>query len=283
MTITQISRLALGVLMTTAFASHAQPPESEPPAFETRDHNSWNLRITPLAWYVAPSGDIQLPSTSSTSPELSLDQLDADSPRLSPFGGLSFRNNNWLFSAGGFYLSLGDRGSTQTSAGRAGDLAYAAGDRLSTDVDLWSAEATVGYRVLHRELGPLPQGGHKVVLDITPLVGVRVTDVDLSIEREAGGSTGHDGTFWEPIAGARADLELYEDFSIALTSTIGYWPDTDISWDIMPQFTWRPIHWLGIQGGYRQLLFDLESSSDASAFRWDGGVAGFLFGAEIRF
>lgn len=285
MTTAHFLRSAFALLSTTAcaLASQSQPPASDAADFQTRDHNSWNLRITPLAWYVAPSGDIQFPSQSTTSPEVSLDQLDADSPRLSPLGGLSVRSNNWLFSGGGFYLSMGDRGSTQSSAGRAGDLAFAAGDRLNTSIDFWSVEASVGYRILHRELGPRPQGGHKVVLDITPLVGVRVTNVDLSVDRQAGGSTSYDSTFWEPIAGARADLELFEDFSIALTSTIGYWPDTDLSWDIMPQFTWRPIHWLGIQGGYRQLLFDLEDGSGAGAFKWDGGVAGFLFGAELRF
>jgi hypothetical protein len=257
--------------------------QAEDASFQTADDPSWTLEIAPLAYYVAPSGKLNLPSSTTAARRVELKDLNMDSPRLSPMGTVSVRSGNWRFGLSGFYFSAEDRSSTQDVAGQVGDLAFGAGDQLSTSLDFWTVEATAGYRVLHRELGPRPEGGHKVVFDITPLVGIRLTDVDFSIDRVGGGSVGHSETFIEPIAGARLDLELVEQFSISLHTTVGYWPDTDLSWDIMPTFSWRPVPWFGAQIGYRQIMFDLESGSGAGEFRWDGAMAGLLFGCELRF
>lgn len=278
-----MNRAAL-ILSLAAFAAPVLAQDSPPPADAPGAYTpGWTLEIEPSGYYLAPAGDILLPSSGAPGNEISLEDLNMDSPRWGPLLELNLRKDKWRLNAIGFWFSAEDRGSTQDTAGRVGSLSYAAGDRLSTTLDFWSAEASVGYRLINAPLGPRDEGGHNLVFGLEPIAGVRIIDAEFDVARTAGGSTGAGETFIEPILGAKIDLEIIEQFSIEVQNTFGYWPDSSFSWDIIPAFSWRPVPWFAAQIGYRQLLFDLESGDGTGTFAWEGAVAGLFVGASLRF
>src|SRR5262245_16684356 len=62
----------------------ASAPEVKPPIDPMELAPKWTLRFEPAAWYVAPGGKLQLPS-SGGGQKIRVENLDLDNPRLSPF------------------------------------------------------------------------------------------------------------------------------------------------------------------------------------------------------
>jgi hypothetical protein len=274
------STLVSAALAPAALAQDAAPPA---PSLD-QPMQTWTLRFEPAAWYVAPSGKLRLPSDTTRGDRVELSDLNMDSPRVSPAGELHLRTSpRWRFSASAAYYSEDSRDATMNQAGRLGDIVFAPGDVLRSELDFFTAELTAAYALV-------PE--HKVNNDADLLFGLdlvfgtRMYNADFSITQQGGADDSDNQFFIEPILGAKAEATLAEHFTIDLQTTFGYLPagDTEsFSWDIIVGFAYRPTGWLGLQIGYRNMFFDLSDGDGAGEFEWEGGVAGLYGGIELRF
>ncbi len=276
----------LGALSPAAHAqesANAVEPISSDPAPLI---NGWTLQFEPLVHYVAPAGDLKLPNSSGLkSKEVSVDDLNLDDPRMSPFGEIHFRRDKWRISLSGFWYSLDDRTEVAKDSFQFGDLAISSGDRTESSLDFWTLEAVASYRVYEDQTDTNSKGIVGAAAGIDIIGGVRFFDVDFEISSPSGTQSEHN--LWaQPVLGARAEFTLWENFGFDVTTAFGYLPagdNTSFSWDIIAAFHWRPWENVGIQLGYQQLAFTLEDGDGTEEFRWSGGMAGVFGGMLIRF
>jgi len=259
----------------------------------------WTLRFEPSAFFVSLSGDLTLPGGggggSFSRGEFDLDEdLNLDDPTLQPFGELHYRRGRLRVTASGFNasnesdvtLGPGPSGSVITSLG---DVPVFGGEEVESDFRFTSAELEVGDRVLGGRAGYEDQLGygvevyggvrfHSVRFDgrVIPTSGARTGAEPLTTEA--------DEFFVEPLAGARLEVELYEDFGIDLASSIGgfggFGGRTSFSYDILTGFWAEPTAGFSVQVGFRLLLVRLDSGDD---FEWEGTAAGLYWGVGLSF
>jgi len=288
----QMFRLGVAVvpLILGAWGASAQsgvPVSHEPaPMPEGSIMEGWTLQIEPLAHYIAPAGDFKLPrSSGGSSDEVSVDDLNVDDTRISPYVDLHLRRDKWRISVSGFWFSLDDRGETAEESFQFGDLSISPGDEIESSLDFWTLEAVGSYRVFEDQTERNSKGKIGAGIGIDLLAGVRMFDVDLDVSASSG-SQGAEHFWAQPVAGARMEVAIWERFGFDVTSAFGYLPageSTSFSWDIVAAFHWRPIENVGVQIGYQQLRMTLEDGEDDDEFRWEGGMAGLFGGLLIRF
>ncbi|MCU0689059.1 MAG: hypothetical protein MUE97_04890, partial [Phycisphaerales bacterium] len=251
-------------------------------------------------WYAGPAGDIRLPGAGGgpVSSRVDLSDLNADSPRVSPFAGLAIRSardaqNSWLGSRGWLFTAQGAGTGLDATvvAGQAlqlGTLAVAPGDALRVEVDLASFEAAGGLTWRLTDFGE-PSGS--VWIDASALVGVRVVEQRFEVSRVAGGATARmEDVYAAPLVGTRVDVQLGREFGAQLRAAIGAWPDRS-SFDVETSFTWRPMfdastgagQWLGVTVGYRLLSFDYTSGEGGGSRSYSGSLAGLFGGVTLQF
>ncbi len=281
-------------------AARAQDSATDPDNAQTRlklaEDRQWTIQFEPSAWFVAPAGRVRMPGSGGANKHLFISDLNLDSPRASPYFELHLRRDRWRIGLSGFWLSESDRTADVRNTSQFGTLSLLSGDRVKSSINLWSVEAMAAYRFIDRAW-PAPnalpgdQPVDALALGVDALAGVRMFDVDLTVDRLAGvsgaASSVSDGGFWaESLIGVKADAEFYKQFTIDFQTTFGAQPFTDHeswSWDVQVDGTWRPWPNFGVQIGYRQLLFHLNDGSGDSQFLYRGGAAGLFAGIEVRF
>ena len=249
----------------------------------------WVLKFEPAAWYVAANGTVRLPGSASAGNGQSFDvgDLNLDSPRVMPVGEMHLRRGDWRFRVMGSGLDMDNRGVTTTAAGQIGDVGFAAGDTLRSSLEVMTLASDAQYAFYHYRSEP---GGIDISSTVLGLAGVRAIDAEVASEVISGGSSSGsvDGNALHahPYAGIRWELELAKEFSIDFTTSIGglSFGDSE-SWssDILVGFQWNPTAHFGMQLGYRQLLFGIETDDAPGEFAWNGGLAGVYAGATLRF
>jgi hypothetical protein len=247
----------------------------------------FTVQIEPKMWFVAPSGDLTLPAGAAfadAGDSVRLKTLDLDSPRISPAGDLSILVEKWRFSlSGASYSADRDRVVVGRSF-RLGNVQAAPGSALAAQMDFTTAEFTFGREFWSPDFS---ESSVPVRWRFSWLAGARMYDTSFEV-RDLGSSarSSADEFFLEPIVGARSDLDLAEDFSIVLQVSGGgfAWSErSSFSFDIAAGFQWRPVDWLGLQIGYRQLAFTLSAEEDREEFEYDGRLAGLFAGVTLRF
>jgi hypothetical protein len=278
---------ALAILLL-ALPSFAQPRADESPAARSRaeaklgPHETWTLRAEPSIWYVAPGGHFKLPGLPSGGEELFMSDVNLDSPRVSPFVELHLRAEDWLLSFSGFAFSADSRASTADFSGFVGEHPFSPGDRLESSLDFVSAQFQAGYRIPWR----LGRKGEDFQGLVDVLGGVQFIDVDLDVAAPSGAVSVNE--FWAmPILGGKLSMDITRRFTIDVQMTFGYFNDgggrSSFTWDICPGFMYYPFENVGVQVGYRQLLFDLRSGDEGERFFWHGAMAGIYGGLAVRF
>ena len=287
-----------------------QPPPSEAATDEGRQKPplftapKWTIQVEPVLWYVAPSGKVRLPVASGNGPgsfttagdEVRLERLNLDSPRFEPAGEVHLSAERWRFSFSGATYGI-DRDTTADSSFRLGSVVVAPGDALNVDFSLTTVELTAGYCIWDRVFsGPFhtqrPDNAVDSLARLYILGGARIHSASFDLQRLSGStptppsSASADEFFGEPIVGARLEIEIADDFTLDMQLSGGVLPLGDkssYSFDILVGFQWRPIENLGIQIGYRQLLYSLADGEDASEFKYTGRLAGLFAGIVLRF
>lgn len=278
--------------MTPAGGEASQPPQASPandttaapgqprPAELPAADKEWVLRLDARAWYVAPAGDLTLPSTGPAGVAVDLGTLDVDAPRISPYGEVHIQADKFLFSISGAHQSI-DRNSTATSTFRVGDVQADPGDTLNTDVDWSLVQASMGYRIWERKFDD--RGDSR--LRLWALGGVRIEDLSFTVSEVGVNQTSADEFFFHPYVGVRAEAVVARQFSVDLELSAGYWPgdSSAFSMDVAAALSWRPVSWVGVQAGYRLLITDTETGDGAARYRFDGSLAGLFAGVTFRF
>ena len=254
----------------------------------------WTIDFEPAIWFTAPNGNIRLAGNSTTGngQAFTAKDLNLDSTRISPFGEIQARRGKWRLALRGFNFGLNNQGVQVGSAGQIGSASFQPGDTLSSSMDLLSLSADVGYEISTTSRGFLDSGAPKYKLSVILLGGIRSIDTSFRSEVFRPGTstpiatTQSDALHAHPYGGVRLEMELFEDFTIDLLSTLGGLTigDTE-SWssDILVGFQWNPTPHFGAQIGYRQLLMGIEQNNAPTEFSWQGGMAGLYGGTVIRF
>lgn len=290
----------------TAFAQDAGQPEAstsdspaEPPTERLPSIDpEWTVQIEPSMWYVAPSGKVRLPVNSGTGPggfttagdEMKVERLNLDSTRLLPAGEFHLSSDRWRFSFSAATFNVDAESTSADSSFRLGAVEVAEGDPIDASMDFTTAELTVGYRFAGRDFRFCTEDGAFCIdaaLRVYALAGARIYDVSFDLtNRDSGASAAAAEFFGEPIIGLRAETEFADQFTLDLQVAGGGFADSDrssYSFDIMAGFHWRPTDHVGVQIGYRQLLFDLTDGDELDEFSYGGRLAGLFAGLTIRF
>jgi len=252
-----------------------------------RARRPWVIQVEPMLWWASPSGTLKLPAPATGNTRgVRVERLNLDTPQLSPAGEVHIQADRWRFTVSGG-ANFVDQTTVADRAFQIGDVAVARGESFSASLDVSVFEADVAYRVWsklfaeHEARAPLP-----ALLNLSVVGGVRLYDIDASVERSAGGVARSEEFFGEPVIGLRADLELYEDFTIDVQTTVGAFGGDDRSsgsLDISVGFMYWPHPNFAAQIGWRQVLYWLEDGKGAAGFEYEGGVAGLFGGVVLRF
>lgn len=242
----------------------------------------WSVQFEPSVWFVAPGGKVGLPGGTAGA---RLEDVNLDSPRLSPAGELRLVSGDWTVSISGLAMELNDRGFVADRAMSVGGLALAAGDRAESSIDFKSFEAVAAWAVpLDYRLVGSPGGPYSARLDI--LGGARAFDVGFDISSDSGSASG-DGFWLTPIVGSKLTLDFSRRFTVDLQVDVGAFTDGDghdlWTFDIWAGFMYRPTDNLGVQIGYRDLAFDLSTGDGSDRFVYRGALQGLYAGAVLRF
>ncbi len=288
--------LSAGLLALAALAAAAPRAAAQPTAPATPDTPDWptltdpyayTVQVQPRAWYVSPAGKLTLPSsTPAAGGNIRLNDLNLDQPRVSPFGEISLKADEWRFTLSGANYEI-THDATAPFAFTLGSTPVAGGAAFRMNFDYAMFGANVGYRFYTHDFGK--QGGgtpDAYVLRLEAVGGLRLHDLDIRITNALGATSGTDQFYGELIAGARAELQLARDFSIDLELTGGGLPGEDhtvYSLDVAVGFTWRVLDGVGAQIGWRQLAVSLEDDAGPRQFKYVGTLAGLFAGVVIRF
>lgn len=266
--------------------AQATTPATPPPAkaeLPPSPGDTWVIRVQPRVWFVAPEGDLKIPSAVGGGQTVDLGVLDQDQPNFSAFGELSIQADNWLFSFSGAGFDGESRG-TAGAGFQLGDVAVGDGDSFNTSLSISTFNLLAGYKVWQhafedpRASRDLPAAN---ILRLWVVGGARITNFAFDIQ-SGGSSDSIDQTWADIIGGVRAEAQILSDFSVDAELTVGGLTGST-SLDLSVGLTWRPVDWVGAQFGYRLMRINREDGAGNQEFNLDGGLAGLFAGVVFRF
>jgi len=279
------------LLAVPAFAQEDAPSVSPS---EREPTSSWTISFEPRLWYGGPSGDITFPGGTIADEKITLDDLNMDSPRASPYGEFRVQRGRLRFAFAGSAFSA-DKRSTVLRTETLGSVPVFAGETASFGFSSWTAEARALYEVYSYIDGSTTDG--RDVLRFRTLLGgglrASSVDLDLAVAPTSGLRTGleptslaYDGTFAEPILAAAVEMDLYERFMFSVNASGGAFGTGDrssSSFSIEPALAWHPQPNIGLEIGFRIHVYRLKDGNEPSQFEWSGSMAGLYGGLSLRF
>ena len=135
------------------------------------------------------------------------------------------------------------------------------------DLELDSTLATVatGYRVHMSE---------RSTIDVQ--IGIRYAQMDTQVSIEGVGQRDADNTIYDGILALRPRLALSKNWWFSPTMSIGA-GDSDLTWELSPQFVYDCACGWDVRMGYRNLNYDFEKGSDSMDLTIKGPVIGVGF------
>jgi len=222
------------------------------PAANAAD-NSFTL--TPYLWTLGMDGEIEVNGENT---DVSADF--ADVIENLDFGGsvlLEADVGNWVSYAIVDYVKI-DSGDVSTRVpGRDAEL----------ELSSWLATLATGYRVHMSE---------RSTIDVQ--VGMRIATMESELSIEGVGSRGSDVTVYDGIIQLRPRLALSQNWTFSPTLSIGA-GDSDLTWELSPQFVYDSDCGWDVRVGYRNLNYDFEKGSDS----FDLSIKGPMIGVGFTF
>lgn len=209
--------------------------------------------ITPYLWALGIDGDIQARGEDTN---VSMDFQDVVD-NLDMGGSVLLEANvgDWVSYAMVDYLGL-DTGDVETRfPGRDADFEF----------DATLATVATGYRVHMSE---------RSTIDVQ--VGIRYAKFDAQVSIEGVGQRDADNTIYDGILALRPRLALSPNWSFSPTMSIGA-GDSDLTWELSPQFVYDCACGWDVRVGYRNLNYDFEKGSDSLDLTIKGPVIGVGF------
>ncbi len=254
----------------------------------------WRIRFEPSLAYLAPSGDLELPSgTAVRGDSFDFEDLNLDTPQLELMGELHFSRGRTRIMIEGAGFSATQTFTLGTSA-VIGPAPIASNDLTRLSFEYQTFAVTGSRRLASWASGVRPDGSSEVAFGIDVLAGLRFHRLDIDARVLPSGPVPasrplraeSDEIFAEPIVGARFELDLDERFSLEwrlAAGAFGFGDRRSISGDLAVSFTYRPDPRIGIQAGYRLLVLSLEAGDDSDRTEWNGALAGLYWGASFSF
>lgn len=218
---------------------------------------NWSLEITPYAWLAGIDADVTVGEREGEVDVGFSDIVDY----LDMAGGLLLiaEKNRWIGWVQGDYISLdSDEDVTRFS------------EQASLETRLTVVEAGVGYKFDN----PLAKNA---ALDV--LVGARYTRIENELDTMAGRSFESDRDYFDPMLVLRPWFPLTKNLVFNPTLGIGGGGDSDLIYELQPQFQYAFTDNLALRVGYRRLYYDIKG--DRGEF--DGSFNGPLIGLGMRF
>jgi len=209
--------------------------------------------VTPYLWAIGIDGHVEAHGADTN---VSMDFNDVVD-NLDMAGTVLLEGNvgNWVSYATVDYMSL-DTGDVQTRfPGRDADL----------ELDSTLATVATGYRVHMSE---------RSTIDVQ--VGIRYAKMDTQVSIEGEGERDAENTIYDGILALRPRLALSKYWSFSPTMSIGA-GDSDLTWELSPQFVYDCACGFDVRVGYRNLNYDFEKGSDSLDLTIKGPVIGFGF------
>jgi len=143
-----------------------------------RPVHAWTFRAEPVAWFVAPGGDVTIPGTTTGGTSFSLDDtLNLDEPEFTPLVELHAARGRWRATVSGYFI---DQEATVSSnvAGSFGDVPVSTGDTIASEFSFTSFQAAGAYAFDPYRAAPNGRGGHDFVATLEVMAGARAHYVD---------------------------------------------------------------------------------------------------------
>ncbi len=213
----------------------------------------WDVTLTPYIWAVGIDGDIDIGPVSANVNRDFSDLLD----NIAGGGSLLLEMNNgrWVNWAELDYLALDNNDV------KVGPL----GADIKSDAFLMGIGT--GYRFHTSE---------RSTLDV--LVGLRYLDIDNKIELDGGGKFSGDRSVTDGIVALRPRFSINEKWTFSPTLSVGA-GDSDLVWELSPQFEYVYSEKLDVRFGYRSLNYKFKKGGDEV----DVSLAGIILGLGFRF
>ncbi len=256
-----------------------------------QEESTNEVRFTPYAWLTGYRGSIGARGINFDFDLNFFDVLETSDTIMGLMGAVDLKVGPAVFQLNGAYATAERENTRGVAFGNGGVSASATVDAKVSSTWL---ELLGGYRAIEHSL----PAGHTFSLDA--LVGVRQTLLDLDLDVRADAAVtlpsgeeltvgtsrtlDRDQDWFEPFLGARAMMELHEDWVLSLRGDVGGF-DVDGS-----EMAWQLIGAAGREWsfdggtfalfvGYRALHQDYESDG----FEWDVTTHGPLLGCSVKF
>ncbi len=254
-------------------AGEAESPEDSlaetDASLSLRKSPGWTVRVEPMGWAAAVGGDFIINGSGGIDAEW----INADEVNFAPAGRATIAADAWRFVLEGMAVSV-DGDERVSESFMADGVAFARGTDVSLDLDLTVISLTAGHEVWRDEFT------EDVALALEVYGGLRLIDVDLSLENSAGAEIGGDGTWIEPLVGLGVSFDLPRGFDVRFTIDGGASLGGEIGfdWQVTTALGWRFNDHVGLEIGFRHLSLDVTDGDDDFAF--EGWTAG-LFGSVV--
>jgi hypothetical protein len=251
----------------------------------------WTISLEPVLWWVSPSGKVKLPAGQGqpAGDEVRVEDLALDKPQFAPAGAMTINADDVRVSFSGTSYSS-DKTTTADATFTLGDVSVIPGDEITTKFDFSVFDLLGGYRVYRNELRERskdPGAASDLTLDVFALGGVRVLDVEFDFSEAGSPDTSSTQQLYaQPVVGLRSHLAIVRDFSIDLQVDGGWLGDSDRSsttFNLTVGLGWRPDPLIGVEIGWRQVMYWLSDGQDEEEFSYNGAMAGVFVGVEVRF
>ncbi len=270
-------------------AAAMQPPAEAAPGPFDRDPSRWEFSFEPSLWFVGISGTIQLPRSAPTgapASSLVLEDLNLDNPNFQPLIEANARRGDWRASLRAATFGA-ERNATGLS-GSLGDLAFAPGDTVQTDLEMTIIELEGAYTFAGSPRERQSDGSYAVDPRLDAVFGLRAYHSDWSVANlsATSGVTRVDESGWylQPQAGLKLSADIYTNLTIDTQLTLGAMPEeNNYSLDIIVGVQWRPAWNIGVQAGYRSIFFGMSEGDGETDFSFDGSLQGLYGGLVVRF
>jgi len=251
----------------------------------------WTTRATASLWAPSLNGNQSLRG----SPEFDIDLIDQADVQAAPRLELTFRRDRWTVIASGFAFNIDQSATVDGGSFSSGGVTLSPGDRVRYDIDYWSADLLVGYRLPPvpisngPELGvaadpfSVPSNGVGLFFDV--LAGARVWHLDYQMDEIGGPELIDQKETWvDPVVGLRMLLDLPCRTGMELRSDVGgFGVGSEFSWNIEVAFRAQIAENIAGEIGFRHLQTDYEAGGGSDALDWDMALAGLYGSVVIRF
>lgn len=230
----------LAAALAIAGATHANAEE-------------WEVTLTPYIWAAGIDGDIEVGSASANVSASFSDIIE--NVNMTGMAMLEANNGRWVNWMQVDYLSLeGDDVEIGPLNGK-----------IESDVTMLAAGT--GYRF---------QTSGRSTIDL--MIGLRYFDMDNQLRINGVGERSGGADLVDAIITLRPRFIINEQWSFSPTLSIGT-GDTDVVWEMAPQFLYTFSDTFDMRFGYRNLNYDFKDGSDEV----DISIAGPIIGLGIRF